>query len=541
MRFYDLESGARGAGAAHHTAGVSGVCCSPDASFVYSASRDKTVRIWSLPQPSMTELANIQRRAKQLQSRANGLKEYAKHMQQGKAAADGEDINAAQREFEAARSVVEKGTLEFQIADNALDRVHTAEQNKDQYVALMKSGEEATKKGDYYEARRDFESAKRIFPNRPEAKQALKRVDEAIETKSVLKTAKAKPTLEFDFSQGDRDLLEIGSNFAWLYNREEIRKASRRRSFFLFSKPDVPEAPLGLNSSPLRWTVSMTTKKGIPADNLKVRLRLQKLTGNKVIAEQDYPLSKGERNHFFVGKGGPPEGGWTAGDYHFRKFLVVKLDSDETRKGGASERIEELGSPATFSIGLINWSTKKLELKPQNIQQSAQYETSAGLTIREGDVFRFDASGKVTPATVGFYRAFWNVDVAKPKPAGPEGIPFNGRAPKRGFYRLRVENRPFAAVLYRFDSAKSPAWFSHGKGTTHGLCQSTSEVFVSINSVVATRKSRKNKFKEVPKSKHSYWLPECGSFHVKLHHGVFDFTDQLNSTAKDHLLKPFWK
>lgn len=517
---------ARVAATAEAGAPVNDAVFSPDGQFVYCGCQQKKLQIWQLPMMSLTELESIQSRVAMIQQRGEELRDFSGHLDKANAAVTNEQIEAARTEYVAARGAVPPESLEFHIADQALKKIDIEVAGGERYKTLMQQGKLAANSGDFGKARSRFEEARDVMPGRPEAPAALAKLDEAAALQDMSKDIEIERKIAFEFDGGGQDLLEIGEDYAWIYDREELKKQSEKGNtpLFLFSRIDSPEAPVGLKTSAIGWTAQITAKKPLPSEHLKARLKMVRLADSMTISEKDYPLKLGDRVFQLADSIPSPDGGWAAGDYSFRKYIVQMETDSET--GKTVERISEHGTPMQFQIGLIHWEKKESSISPKDVVQQADFKIEHDLTVRSGDAFRVDASGKITPAVVSLYRDLLDSNRAIPNDVG--GISFN-RSLKTRKYTLVMDYENYGALLCCFDSRDSSNWISFQQAPKRGVAPSTGKLLFSINSVAKTNGSNSR-----------FWLDQ-GEFKIAVYRGVWNFVDPLNIPAKDALLKSFWK
>jgi|GEM_PF-4089853 len=497
------------------------------------------VEIWTMPQPNAQEIQSAQKLTQEIEKRGLAHREYGDHMERARVAVDKQDVETAEEEFTIARDLAKPGTIEYDVADMGTDQSMAHKDKRDQYVSFMEQGRDLLKEGEFSAARRKFESAKRVYPERKEAYRGIEKCEEAEKTKKILTDADLSPELDFDFNSNGKDLLTLGTDFAYLYNREKLKNLQRETHspLFIFSKPEVPESPMGLNTSPIVWTVRMTTKGPIPSDNLKIRVRLVRATDNSTVAEEDYPLKKGDRVFGMNGKANPPSGGWSPSEYYFRKFLVAEIGEEDADEFGTDELVYEHDGPSAFSLGLLRWQNWKVDLTPPMIHKSPKNSIVPEISGEAGDAFRIDASGLIEPATATEQRKIFRRAFRTAEPCSPEGLGYDDLT--MNFFKFRAGNKlPFGALIYQHMSDDSAKWKVWAKGKSCHLLEDGGGIRLSINSVTYERRTTRTPWEQVSKNSTRYWHDK-GAFQVMVWYGRYDFPDLLEPLARDYLLKRF--
>lgn len=524
--------------------------------YAVCGTTDKALRLLRLPDPPSLEVGRAGQRATDAKSRADLLSDYATKMKSGKSYADAGDFAAARESLVAAAAAVEPGTLERVTAQLAVERVQQAEGDKEQYVTHMEAGKKAADAGNYQSARQEFNAAKAIlpdraeaadalkkldesekyvahmeagkkaadsknyqsarrefnaarslFPGRTEAADALKKLDEADELGSLFSSAKITPTLEFDFDPNQKDLLKLGRDFAYLL-------ITRDR-----------EPPFGLSSSPLKWKFAMEFTRPIPPQDLDVEIRLVQASTNETISKKKSRLARGVRVQTLSGVSEPPDGGWTSGDYLFRTYLVTDSGT------------EELEKPQTVPIGILHWAETALDVAADAVRK-AGFEIKTGVQLDGGDAFCIETDGTITPAGIAFYRELLNNRTLKePVPCGPEGIPWAPHNGKLSHYSILSLNHGWGALLYKVSGASQSGWASC-RGKRHSdMASQPGELVVSINSINGYRPNLTGAFR--PVKDNQYWLPDSGAFKVRILKPNFEFGTPLSARARGLLLRRY--
>ncbi len=524
-----VERGHVGASERLHEQMLTGCGLSPNGVYAYSGGAEGTLQAWVLLAPTEMEIELAKGAFERFRQEAELRKPFAEQMQRGQTAAQSGRLEEARQAFRRAQESLPPETLESQLAEAAMKELDTgASRQRDDYVRHMEKGKQALDAGDENLARKEFLSAKSIAPQRPEADDGLAQIERSRELKMLLGTAKSKPEMKFDFQPTGDDLLKQGTDFAFLFDEDELAKSQQNISALQFLRHELPQPEKGLTSSPLVWTVVVTTTKPIPEPNLKVRLRLQDAEFRRVFAEQDYVLQQGTQVQNIAGRAQAPEGGWTSGRYAFRYFLVTP----------SSER--ELGVPRRFSIGLLKWTKQSIRVAAPDVQKSDNYTIRTGFPVIVDEPYRIDASGDIRPVSPALFRSIAGREGVGS--CGPEGIfPVPGSREQNKYMGV-ASDLPFAALLFKMDAEQSTPWSRYQHRLSRNLSLRSGEVSLSINSVTGTRQtSRSNeKFKPVSKSSPMYWQ-DNGEFQVILYRGQFVFPVSLSRDQKLHLLKPFLK
>lgn len=529
LHLWKIASGYVGSSAALHEQAVTGCGLSPNGLFALSGSSDGAVHAWVLPKPSDVEIQNAKNMVENFHREGALRKQFAEQMQRGQKAAEAGRMEEARQAFQRAKDILPAGTIEHELAQSAMGELESeATRKRDEYVQHMEKGKKALEAGDDANARKEFLAAKSIAPQRAEADEGLAQIERSKELQKLLGSAKSDPKLNFDFQPTGDDLLKQGNHFAYLFDEDELAKAQKNASPFKVMAQEVPPPPMGLTSSPLVWTVTVTTSKPIPEPNLKVRLRLQDAEFKRVYAEQDYVLQQGTQVQNVVGRAPAPQGGWTSGRYAFRYFLVT----------ASSER--ELGVPRRFAMGLLKWTSQSVRVTAPLVQKANSYTLPTGFSVIADEPFRVDAMGDIRPVSPRVFREIAGRDGVVS--SGPEGL-FPGPG-SRGHLQYMAVSRelPFAALLFKMDSDPSTPWSRYQHRLSRGLSPRSGEMSLSINSVTAARQGSRftDKFQTVPKTSPTYWQGN-GEFQVQLHRGQFEFPVTLSPLQKMHLLKPFSK
>lgn len=532
------------------------------------------VEIWKVPLPNAREIQATQSLAKTIEQRGREHREYIDHMERARDAIDDEEVEIAEKEFTIARDLAKPGTIEYDVADMGTDQSLEHKDKGDQYVSFMEQGRELLKEGEFSAARRKFESAKRVYPEREEAYRAIEKSEEAERTKKILTDADLSPELDFEFSANGKDLLTLGTKFAYLYDRDELEEVSREAreksaktpkvqvsetpevpkvsapgvpspTIPLPRKPQVtvaadisaPDPPIGLDTSPFTWTVRMTTKEPIPSDNLKLRVRLIRGADNSTLAEEDYPLKKGDRVFGLNGKADAPSGGWTSSEYYFRKFLVATINEEDVEDFGTEELVYEHDGPSAFRLGLLRWEKWEVDLTPPMVHKSPKNCVVPEISGEAGDAFRIDASGVIEPATAAEQGRIFRRSFRTAEPCSPEGLGYD--ALTMNFFKFRAGNmQPFGALIYQHTANPSALWQAWAKGESCHLLPEGGGVRLAINSVTYERRTTRTPFEQISKNSSKYWH-DNGAFHVTLWYGRYDFPDHLEAFARDHFLRRF--
>jgi hypothetical protein len=529
LHLWRIASGHVGASPPLHEQPVTGCGLSPDGLFAYSTDAEGMLHAWALPAPVDAEIKQAQAALEKLRRDGESRKRFGEHMQRGQREAQAGRADEARQEFQRAQEAVPPESLEQELAQSAVKELDSGMARKrDDYVQHMETGKKSLEAGDEVTARKEFLAAKAIAPQRPEADEGLAQIERTRQLQSILGTAKSNPKLDFDFHSAGDDLLKQGSHFAYLFDEDELAKSQRNASPLDLLVREAPQPPLGLTSSPLVWTVVVTTTKPIPEPNLKVRLRLQDAEFRRVYAEEDYILKQGTQVQNITGRAAAPEGGWTSGRYAFRYFLVTS----------SSER--ELGVPKRFSMGLLNWTSLSRRFSAPEVQQSANYTIRTAFPVIADEPYRIDATGDISPVGPSLFRLVAGHDGVRS--CGPEGIfPAAGNR-ELGKFEVIARDLPFSALLYKLDTEPSTSWSRYQHRLSRGMSPRAGEVSLSINSVTGTRQTSRpsEKFQPVPKSNSMYWQNK-GDFQVTLIRGQFEFPVMLSRPQKMHLLKPFAK
>lgn len=497
------------------------------------------VEIWSMPQPNAQEIQSTQALTKAIEKRALAHREYGDHMERAQVAVDKQDVETAEKEFTIARNLAKPGTLEYDVADMGTDQSMAYKSKRDQYVSFMEQGRDLLKDGEFSAARRKFESAKRVYPEGKEAYRGIEKCDEAEKTKRILTSADLNPELDFDFNSNGKDLLTLGTDFAYMYNREKLRDLQRETHspLFIFSKPEIPDAPMGLNTSPIVWTVRMTTKEPIPSDSLKIRVRLVRASDNSTIAEEDYPLKKGDRVFGMNGKADAPSGGWTPSEYYFRKFLVAEISESDADEFGTDELVYEHAGPSAFSLGLLRWQNWTVDLTPPMVHKSPKHCVVPEISGEAGDAFRIDAAGVIEPANTAEQQRIFRRSFRKAEPCSPEGLGYDDLT--MNFFQFRAGNKlPFGSLIYQHMSDDSSKWKVWEKGKSCHLLKDGGGLRLAINSVTFERRTTRTPWQQISPASTKYWHDK-GAFDVTVWYGRYDFPDPLEPLARDHLLRRF--
>jgi hypothetical protein len=302
---------------------------------------------------------------------------------------------------------------------------------------------------------------------------------------------------------------------------------------------------MGKTDSPMKWEVVITMKDPLDRTGISARMRLIRMPENETMYEQDYPLTKGERVHTIVDSCPAPVDGWAVSNYQFRKFAVVKLDANEAEAAGTDTQIEEQGEPLEFSLGRINWDRKELRLSPELVGTSVGYTVSTDFTFSEGDGFRIDATGTVTPAYPAYETKLFGAKVRQSTPVGPSGLPYDPRSVQLARFVLIDPTQPaWAALLHKYSSQRGDVtWQPYRREESYGVSLATGELSLSINSVTHTRVAPRAQWTALRQADRRYWSrdPDGGAFQVKLFRGRFDFKHALSMDARSFILAPFWR
>ncbi len=539
-RSFDFEQNRSDATEKTFSSSISATCFTNDSQFGLLGTENGDVEIWTLPDSGLKEIQNLQALAVTVESRGREHEEYGQHMELAQEAVDKKDAEGAEKEFTIARDLATPGTIEYDVADMGADQSGAYKDKRGQYVSLMEQGRDLMKEGEFSAARRKFESAKKVYPEGQEAQRGIAKCDESEKTRLILNTAKIAADLAFDFQPAGRDLLTLGTDFAWMYDREKVRdfQKNSHSPWFLFSKPEVPEPPMGLHTSPILWNVRMTTDKPISSDNLKIRVKLIRATDSKVMAEQDYPLKKGDVVSPINGKADAPAGGWTSSEYYFRKFLVASVSPEDAKEFGTDELVYEHNSPSAFSLGLLRWKKDEIDLTPQMVHQSELHLVNMAVSGNIGDAFRLDVSGTISPAGPSTLKRIFRRNFKGEQVISPSGMEYDNLT--MNFFHMVADNKlPFAAMIYQYESLDATKWNLYEKGQTCHLLKQGGGIRVSINSVTHERKTTRVNWEQISSQNSKYWLPDCGAFNVKAWYGHYDFPDPVEPPAREHLLQKF--
>ncbi|MCA8995430.1 MAG: hypothetical protein KDA80_00520 [Planctomycetaceae bacterium] len=518
---------------------VHAIAFTPTGQFALCGTDNGSLHIWKLPIPSPRELKNLESLREDIEKRGDGLEEFESHMRQGHEAVEDEDAVAANKQFEIARDLAKAGTIEYDIADMAADRTAQFEDDKDRYETLLKDGRDLLAEGEYSAARRKFEQAQKVFPDREEADEGLQRCAKAEKTHRIMTTAELKPTLEFDFRLDGADPLQANTDFAWLYTRDKLAEFEEeaRKIRNVLTASNAPQPPMGQLLSPLVWNVRMEMNDEVPEDNLKIRIKLIRSAQNDILATQEFPLKKGQKVFQINGTSDAPEGGWTSGEYYFRKFLVAELTEDEAEDLGKKELEFEDDGPNAFMMGLIRWSKEERDLEPWDVHQSDEHYLLSRTTLAKDDALRIDAEGTIKPAAISFYRKFFQGGFREVVPAPPEGHKYGPNS--LAYYQLKMNGAPWAALLYQLETGEDVLWMPYEQGKNCVVVPTAGHVRLSINSVLFERRTLVHPYQQVPKRDGKYWNRRAGAFHVTVWRGEYDFADPVSTKLRHHLLQPF--
>lgn len=128
-------------------------------------------------------------------------------------------------------------------------------------------------------------------------------------------------------------------------------------------------------------------------------------------------------------------------------------------------------------------------------------------------------------------------------PVQPPGLPPGAQVPpgfnlpNRG--RVSPANRFPPPGMDPFQAEYQTQWRAFVRGNTLTVAEQGGSIRVSINSVLAKRKTLRQEFQQISARDDQYWRKDSPPFEIKLWRGEFDFIDSMGNDMRAYLLKPF--
>ncbi len=523
LRLWSCESGETLETFAGHQSAITCCGCLPNGLVALSGSRDSTVRLWRLPLLGELEAKRIEQAVAAAQHRRDVWELYGKRIQLARAALAAKHGKEALVELRAAEATVPAGSFEFAEAHEASRKIEDALQRQERAQTASDAGEAAAKQRDFREALNQFERAKQILDEplgtddeesswakrdrdhaRDEVQQGIDKVHTALETKKALNEARFDRTLGFEKPLPNPfDLQEPGTI-----------------AFLLTSDPP----PMALAATPLVWHLQTELAVKWPDEKADLRVVLSREPDDAPIAVVVQPFKPHQRQQKFDGRAQPPAGGWKSGKYKMAATLVT------------ADGVKPCGEPKTFDIGLVRWEKKQFELTPQSAVQS-RFSIDTGIEVDRGEPLAIVATGRMTPATLDFYRELLaDPKLTAPIAAKPTGIAWSSTDQILRRFRVVDIAANYGAVLWKFSGQE---WVAY-QDAAHPLpSPRAGNVRLSLNLVLGPRG-----LEDLPTSVSKLTglaklSDNPGSFSVTVFHGRFDFPKRLTVLEQAALLKNF--
>lgn len=474
----------------------------PNSIVVVAGFENGEVLQWRMNPPTASERRVVDSVAEKATDRGRRLKDFADRMTEGKKRTEEKSWQAAITCFEAAIRSADPDSLETSLAEDARRRTNDLRR----YSEHLSEGEKLAKNDRRVEARRQFALAKAILPDRSEAKDALKKADNAAALKRAFEGPKPKAKLHFEFDAEKGNLLARGLDFAMLMTDK------------------LP--PIGLTGSPITWDFTLKLASRLPEIDVWLRVELYRHDDGKLLGGKDTLFNKSLMVHQFLGTT-KPDGEWKEGEYEIRLHLVTE--------DGIQKNIVD---PIVFPLMTVRWQKKEVILKPRQVLEN-NFEVRTGLNLSRGDGFRLRASGTITPAPADFYRDLFDDKTAVQRPSGPEGFRQAVVSNRMKRYWLVVNHLPAPALLWRVEDGKKPDWqpYLEDKRIPPAVIETDGEVMLSINSVTKLPNGRDGQPTLVKDDK--YWRPDSGEFRVELLRAEFQSPVKLDQRARALMLVRF--
>ncbi|HEY5316182.1 MAG TPA: hypothetical protein VIK18_26880 [Pirellulales bacterium] len=496
---------------AGHTAAASCVVFFPSGSVALSGSLDHSIRVWQMPVPSVLEAKQTAAAIAGVQRQGERLLKFRRQMELGQQALHEERDHEALAEFRAAEASVDRGSLEFQVAHQASVALAAESQALADYEARCKAGAAALENEALDEALKQFAQARQAIAGRPEA-ATLHQADEGYATAARL--VQLKRALD------GRKITYHKFNFSEHAPAKQSLAAGQRFAFLLNSA----DPPMALASTPLEWTFDLQTPVAFPDEKVDFKVQLWQHGATRPLAEVRQPFAVGQTEQSFNGRAQPPEGGWQSGEYQLRVGLVLP-------------KKEAPREPLDFKLGVLDWSEKHFELKPDELL-AADYLLDAGIKLERGDGVIVKATGTMAPAPVAFYRQLLvDPKISAPVPTGPAGIRWLADGMRVHRYRLVDLKSNYAALLLRIGYEGS--WLAYRDDAFPMLSPLAGPLQLAINSVLPLGHSSVHASKNLSDSERSYWAAGSGAYQVTILHGRFEFPISLSAIQRAGLLTRF--
>lgn len=495
-------------------------CCAffPNGLVAMGGSRDHSVRLWRLPDPSELEqkhMAEVHRDQEQLGQR---WREYIGKVKLGRLASQDKKSAEALAEFRAAENIRPADSLETAFAQQQVQTVLSVQAKEKKYRDLCQSAQTAADKENFADAIRQLEQARaleetlQISPEESVARQGIQRATRALKLQRALQTEPGPGTLDFADPLADSVRISDHPQVAFLLpDEQKIAENS-------------PAPPMADLRSALKWAQKIELPDPFPDEPVKLRVTISRDADSQTIAQQELPFITGEQIQSFAGQADPPPGGWQTGWYTLRSRLITRKE------------VIDKGQPQKFGIGVLRWKTTSLSVTPQSVHAS-DFAVDSGVLVKKGDAFAISATGLVTPAPLGFYRElFERPDLANEVPSKPVGLPWSNNDQRVRKYRLVEARANFAALLFRIDRE---TWIPYADNSIPLPVQQSGEIQVSINSILPIRSGGATAQQAPEDSRLQYWRRDSGKFDVTFHHGKFEFPINLKLLGRGVILSHF--
>ena len=351
----------------------------------------------------------------------------------------------------------------------------------------------------------EFELAAAIFPDRPEADEGYKKASKAWQLKQALDGAEIDSQLGFTVNAPSHGALHKAKEFAFLLVRKD--------------------PPMAYVTTPIAWTIQVDTPVDFPDADVRLKVQLLRVGKKEPIATVEHRFVRGTRRQLFLGEAAPPAGGWVPASYELSTAMVL------------SDRTQPHGDPAKFDIGILRcWQEKSFEVTPEAVQKG-NYSFATGMKAERGDAISVEAKGTVAPAPVQFYKELMaDKKIADPVASKPTGLKWLSEDMRLRKYVVVDIKSNFAAILVRVGVQ---GWIPYYDQIPPLVLPASGQIELSINSVIRTKVSYNKGPETVATPEQTYWRPDSGKYDVTLHHGRFDFPENLPLLVRAMLLKRF--